>query len=516
MLFNNFLVLRFNVYKIFVCFSSCLFFIGIAQLFSQHEAVSNNYFTQANSNRTAAEWEPAKGTMITWPLCIPYKLAVELAKDNHLYTLVDNDAARDEAIKWYDQWGIDATNNTFVYAPQGIDAWWTRDWGPSAVFTPNRTMYLGDGKYIYSTPDSGLGCNDDLNFIYKDKDNNIIKTEIDDNATTPVGKKLNIPVLDLPFITTGGNVITDGLGTVFSSCILLNENKFFNVPESQFFKLNENLLGFKQYHILSNFEKFGIQHLDCFMKLLDEERILVAEPPKDHELYDIYENIVEKELKTLKTVYGRPYEIIRIKIGRYKEQKLAAYTNSIIVNKTIYVPLFQIQEDKEAIKTWQQVMPGYNVKGFTYALKDEPIVSKEIKSKYKDYGWNNGDALHCRTRAVWDSEMLFISTKRIDKVVDLKHENIVYATIIDYSKKGLEKEKVRLCWRVVGEPEWKTILLKNQGHPDHFAAEIPYHKRGAKIEYYVSANSLSGKTETLPRTAPGGTYKFVIIQPDSK
>jgi agmatine deiminase len=84
------------------------------------------------------------------------------------------------------------------------------------------------------------------------------------------------------------------------------------------------------------------------MKLLDEERILVAEPPKDHELYTVYENIVEKELKSLKTVYGKPYEIIRIKIGRYEDDNLAAYTNSIIVNKNIYVPLFQIKEDSLA------------------------------------------------------------------------------------------------------------------------------------------------------------------------
>jgi hypothetical protein len=46
-------------------------------------------------------------------------------------------------------------------------------------------------------------------FIYRDKNNNIIKTEIDDNATVPVGKRLKIPVLELPFITTGGNVLTD-------------------------------------------------------------------------------------------------------------------------------------------------------------------------------------------------------------------------------------------------------------------------------------------------------------------
>jgi len=89
-----------------------------------------NFYTQGDHNRVAAEWEPAVGIMITWPLCIPYKLFIELARDNHLYTLVANETSKKEALEWYTKWGIDTTRNTFVYAPQGIDAWWVRDWGP--------------------------------------------------------------------------------------------------------------------------------------------------------------------------------------------------------------------------------------------------------------------------------------------------------------------------------------------------------------------------------------------------
>lgn len=488
-----------------------LFFGFSSPISAQRDVSGANFYSQDNTNRTAAEWEPAIGTMVAWPLAVPYKLVVELAKDNHLFTLVENDSTKADAQRWYTKWGIDPLRNTFIIAPQGIDAWWTRDWGPSAVFVPDGTMYLGDGKYIYATPDSGLECSDTLMFIYRDKNNNIIKTEIDDNATVPVGKRLKIPVLELPFITTGGNVLTDGLGSAFSSCILLNENKFFNVPEAQFYKLNEKLLGFKKYHILSNFEKFGIQHLDCFMKLLDEERILVAEPPKDHELYPIYENIVENELKKLTSFYGRPYKILRLKIDRYEGDHLAAYTNSIIVNKTIYVPLFQIKTDSAALQTWQEAMPGYTVKGFTYALKDEPFLDKNTKNKYSSgYGWNHGDALHCRTRAVWDRDMLFISTKRIEKPKDSNQKNIVYTTIIDYSKKGILKDKTLLYWRISGENNWRSVVLNATENPTHFYGEIPFNNKGYTIEYYISAESKSVRKETQPRTAPLGFYTLKL------
>lgn len=483
----------------------CCIFSACTQI--RKETGGENYYTQANTNRTAAEWEPAKGTMIVWPLSVPYKLVVELAKDNHLYTLVANDSSKNEAVKWYAEWGIDPANTTFVYAPQGIDAWWTRDWGPSAVFTPDGTMKLGDGKYIYSTPATKIGCDDSLQFLYTDKDHKIIKTETDDNATLPVGKGLNLEVLDLPFITTGGNVMTDGLGTAFSSCVLLNENQFYKVPKEQFFRLNKELSGFKTYHILSNFEKSGIQHIDCLMKLLDEERILVAEPPTDHELYPIYENIVQNELKKMKSVYGRPYQIIRIKIGRYSKEQLAAYTNSIIVNKTIYVPLFQIKEDSEALKTWQQAMPGYTVKGFTFALKDEPVLSKEMKEHYQTgYGWNHGDALHCRTRAVWDNEMLYLSVKRLPQTVPSNEKLMLYATLIDYSKKGLVPTSPQLHWRIRGEERWNETALNATEDNTHFNAQIPTKITEKVIEYYISAASKSGRRETMPRTAPNGFY----------
>ncbi len=492
-------------------FVLCFIFFSCSDTSANKEqTIELNYYTQGITNRTAAEWEPAVGTMVVWPLSIPYKLVVELAKDNHLYTLVPNDSVKKEAAQWYSKWGIDSNSNTFITAPQGIDAWWTRDWGPSAVFTSVGTMKLGDGKYIYSTPATKLRCDDTLNFLYTAKDSPPTKTQIDDNASIAFAKGMGLQVLDLPFINTGGNVLTDGLGTAFSTCILLNENKFYNVPREQFLKLNKELLGISNYHIISNFEKQGIQHIDCFMKLLDEERILVAEPPANHELFPIYQNIIDNELKKLKTPYGRNYEILRIKTERYKEERLAAYTNSIIINKTIYVPLFQIQQDSAALKTWQQAMPGYTVKGFAFALKDEPLVSNELKDHYKEYGWNNGDALHCRTRAIWDAQMLFMTIKRIPVEVDANNKNIVYTTIIDYSKKGLLKEKCLLHWRKAGEINWKTITVSETENPQHFFAEIPFHETGSIVEYYIAAESASGKKETQPRTAPTGFYYFRI------
>ncbi len=500
-----------NIRLAFFCFFVALLFVFCTgESRKGKEGKEFNDYFQHNNHRTAAEWEPALGTMIVWPLSIPYKLAVELAKDNHLFTMVENEDVQMEAEKWFNEWGILSENVTFIHAPQGIDAWWTRDWGPSAVFTPEGKYMLADGKYPYATPRSDLECNDVLEFLYFDENNNLELTQIDDDATIPLANQLGFEILDLPFINTGGNVLTDGLGTAFSTCIILAENQYHDIDENEFFALNESLLGLHRYHIISNFEEFGIQHIDCLLKLLDEETILVAEPPTDHELFDVYQSIAANELSKIKTPYGRPYHIKRIKTARYSGELLAAYTNSLILNKTIYVPLFDIPQDTVALNTWAAAMPGYAIKGFTFTLDEEPFVTEELRDHYVSYGWRDGDALHCRTRAIWNPEMLFISIKKIEPFVRAREKIKVHATIIDYSKGGLVENQSVLYWRMADDSDWKTIPLTPTGHENHFYAEFPKQKSGTTIEYYISAISQSGEIATRPITAPKGIYQFKV------
>lgn len=479
------------------------------------DTVESNYYSQGIHNRTAAEWEPALGTLVVWPLSIPHKLVIELANDNHLFMMVKNEDARKEAEKWFSEWRINPENVTFIYAKQGVDAWWTRDWGPSAVFTKDGEYKLADGKYIYSTPLTDRECNDSLRFLSYDKNGNVERTQIEDDATIPLAKQLGFELLDLPYINTGGNVITDGIGTAFSTCVITAENKYHGIDQEKFLQLNDSLLGFKRYNIISNFANYGIHHIDCFLKLIDEETLLVAEPPNDHELFEVYNNIVDNELSNLKTPYNRPYKIIRIKTARFQGERLAAYTNSLILNKTVYVPLYNIPQDSFALKTWGNAMTGYAIKGFTFELDKEPIVANEVKAFYTTvfnttYGWNHEDGLHCRTRAIWNPKMLFISINKIDGIVNPSQKLRVYATIIDYSDEGLVKNKNELYWRISGETEWKTIPLSTTDNKNQFFAEIPNHNSGTTIEYYISAISKSEEKETRPITAPIASYKFSI------
>lgn len=458
----------------------------------------------------AAEWEPALGTIITWPLSIPYKLVIALATDSKLYIMVPDDKSEKEAVTWLSKWHLDPKHIKFIHAPQGIDAFWVRDWGPHAVFTPDGTMKFGDGKYIYATPVTGYKCDDPLHFLYLTPDKQIIKTDIEDKAPQFIGLSTDIDMLDLPFAFTGGNVITDGMGTAFSTCVITNENQYGGETEGKFMEDTKSMLGIENYHLISNFEERGIQHIDCFMKLLDEERILVMRPPIGHPSYTVYENIVTNELSKLKNAYGRPYQILSLDTDTYYENQLAAYSNSLILNKTVYVPLFGIKQDSVAMAEWAAAMPGYKIKGFDYQINKEPTVSEEARQHYGNRGWNAGDALHCRTRAMWDPGMLYMSVDNIPAHVQAAHEYPVYVIIKAYSKAPLVNESLKLSWRSKGTTEWKEINLKQGAVTDQYVGTIPDAKSGTTIEYFVSAKDQSGRSEMMPRTAPDGWYEFSI------
>jgi len=472
---------------------------------------SQTDFSPTGRNRMAAEWEPALGTLITWPLSIPHKLVIELAKDGKLFTLVADDAGQKEAVTWFSKWHINPKRVKFIRAPQGVDASWVRDWGPHAVFTEDGTMKLADGRYIYATPVTGLNCDDPLQFIYMTPDKQVIHTDIDDKAPQYIALSFDIDMVELPFAFTGGNVISDGQESAFSTCVIANENLYSGIPEEKFFTDSRNLLGIEHYNFISNFEENGIQHIDCFMKMLDEERLFVLRPPIDHPSYSVYENIVNNELSKLRNAYGRPYQILRLDTDRYRGDELAAYSNSLILNKTVYVPLFGIKQDSVALSQWAAAMPGYTIKGFDFVIGKEPALSAEANHHYGTLGWNSGDALHCRTRAMWDPEMLYMSVDRIPSYVQPETEYPVSVIIKDYSRKGLINESLKLSWRMKGASVWNEVSLVPGGHTNLYNASIPGPKTGITIEYFVSVKDKSGRSESMPRTAPAGVYVFSVL-----
>ena len=446
--------------------------------------------------RIAAEWEPALGALVVWPPVVPDALLVEIAKDDRLFLIVADLEQQEEATAKLTELGVDLESVELIVDPTLDGENWTRDWGPSALFDENGNYHLLDptfNGYPMAMPDCDGRLYNFLDLIPFLSDW-LPGGGTDLNADS-LAEALGVSTVKLPFGLTGGNALVDGLGTVFSTCVMLKENReWFGLSEPEFREAAKTQLGLDNYVVVPNFEWFGIQHIDCLIKPLDAETLLVKRVPEGHPDHRPIEAIVAL-LAELKTPYGRPYRIVRIDAAPYyMGHHVANYTNSLILNRKIFVPLFGVPSDKKALATFREAMPGYEVIGYEY---DDP------------FGWAWYDALHCRVRAVWDPKMLYMTHKQIRGRVEPAESHRIDVLIRDYSRAGLIADELKLSWRVRGEANWNELALTAGAAPGIYTAAIPA-PQSAMIEYFLSAADRSGRRESLPRVAPDGFYTFEV------
>ncbi|MBN1327125.1 MAG: agmatine deiminase family protein, partial [Candidatus Cloacimonetes bacterium] len=320
--------------------------------------------------------------------------------------------------------------------------------------------------------------------------------EEDDGVNQEVAEYFQTELYQLPAFLTGGNIMTDGYGTAFSTTQMFAENDDM-LTENQFRQLAYDYCGIADYHLLSNTEDYGIQHIDCAAKLLDEERILVKSLPGWHPEYERMENLVT-ELSQLTSCFGRPYQIFRIFCASYDGNSVAAYTNSLILNNKVFVPLFDIASDTAALETYQNLMPGHTVIGIPYSL------------------WYYYDALHCRTRAIFDRFMLRMEHRPLDQEISADEELRFDVKITDHSETGLIYDQLWLKWRFAQSPDWLETSLAETDIPDVYSCTLAPLPVGTEIEYYLTAADNSGREEKLPGTAPLSFYSFQISDVSSE
>jgi len=430
--------------------------------------------------RVIAEWEPALGTLIKYPFGIPQTLVVELARDDTVFVLVKTQQLADQCRDTLVSWGVDPDHVEFIICP--VETIWPRDWGPHQIFDGNGQWGIID-PIFEGYPWVDVECGTAISSPGGHTG--------DDAVPGYVADYFDAPLFDFPAYLTGGNFLVDGHAAGFSTCTMVDENLQI-WTEPQFLNLAAGYLGIANYHIVEATEDHGIQHIDCWFKPLDEETLLVKRPPTWHEEYERIERNVAL-LSAATTCYGRPYRIVRIDCPPYDGSKIAAYTNSLILNRRIFVPLFNIPGDAQAIQTFQDAMPGYEVVGFPWG------------------SWYYYDALHCRTRAVFDRHMLRLTHRRMDAEVLPEPAYPLTAVIDDRSEAGLITDELRVYWRLAGDPLWSWLPLTPGGEPDTYGASLPGQAPGSTVEYYLAAADDSGRAETLPRTAPDGCYSFQVI-----
>jgi len=406
--------------------------------------------------RQAAEFEPMQGVLIRYPFGISLSLIAEMSEDVDVVTIVSNISEQNYVTTLYNNNGVNISNCSFLTVP-GTECFYTRDYGPWFIFTGNNEYGITD--FVYNRP----------------------TRPVSDGVPADYGNESGVPVYGMNLIHTGGNYMTDGMGVSASTSLLINENPTLNI--AQINQLVNDYLGIHTYFLPDDIYTSGIMHIDCWAKFLSPDKIMIRKVPEWHSAYQKIESRVQFFSSQISS-YGTPYKIFRV----YTPED-EAYTNALILNKKVFIPLWGTEWDDDAIISWQQAMPGYEVLGITGS-------------------WTSNDALHCRTMGITDRNMLYIKHTPLHDTESANINLFLSAIIHPFSGSGLITDSLLVYWRNT-TGNWNTMQLQ-QAAPDSFFTFIPMQELGSTVEYYIHAADSSGKSENHPFIGAADPHKFNV------
>ena len=214
----------------------------------------------AGEIRTMAEWEEIQALVVTWTSYKPLlaeiiKYAQEECKVIvHIPTNSTATSVTNELLSYNV-----AVGPNVEFRRQAFNSIWMRDYGANSVYMNEvDSLFLVDWKYNRPT----RPADDSLPRSYARLLNlNLVQNTIEPNRV----------------VHTGGNFMSDGFGTAFSSNLVLDENP--TKPEAQIDAIMQDYIGISRYIKMETLPYDGIHHIDMHMKLLDEETLLMTQYP---------------------------------------------------------------------------------------------------------------------------------------------------------------------------------------------------------------------------------------------
>ncbi|OFZ46501.1 MAG: hypothetical protein A2381_02215 [Bdellovibrionales bacterium RIFOXYB1_FULL_37_110] len=249
-----------------------------------------------------------------------------------------------------------------IKLPCPLNTVWMRDYGPFGITESTNSLGVVDSVYRH--------------YAYR---------RLDDQVPTCIAHEQNIDVFAMNLILDGGNLLVDRHGNLFMTKRTYDWNNTKTKEEvdnllMEYFKVKKiHALDYAGY---PNYPADGTGHIDMFVKLLNDDTVLIAE--SENEPFKSNGQKAFEYFKGLKTPSGGDYKILRIK-GWSRSGTWYTYTNSLIVNNVVLVPSFSAysNENQKAIGIYQEGMPNVKVQ----LINSDSSISA-------------GGAIHCVTQLI--------------------------------------------------------------------------------------------------------------------
>lgn len=318
--------------------------------------------------RVPAQWEPMRGVILNWPVLYPplWPLHAQMAE---AIAAVAEVVITVPAAMWaHAAWLYLKTRRCctldrvrFLLLP--TNDIWVRDYGPIIGRDANgQTVAV---KTIYNHLDH-------------------YPQEWDDVMALRWALHAGIPVYPTHLHTEGGNLWTDGAGTLIMTEQLLIENPGYDRRTIQAY-LQQKFI-FDKLILVPRMPIERTGHVDLLVKLADAQTALVSAPTErtSSEALKAAGDILRRETNAA----GEPYEVVELPtpplyFNWFTYPIRRSYTNALTVNGRVLVPVYGLRSDDTALRIYESAMP------------DHDIIPIDCK-----IGANGGGAVHCMTKEI--------------------------------------------------------------------------------------------------------------------
>ncbi len=301
--------------------------------------------------RLPAEWEPQDSILMVFPHQeTDWALDMKSAQSVFL-RMASSIAATQKLILICDD--IETTKQFFCYHDKisfvqfKTNDTWIRDFGPISI-------YHDDQRELIDFRFNGWG--------------NKYKSSLDDMATKVLHEKWHFmvsPLRYVDFVLEGGSIESDGQGTLMSTkkC-LLNPNRNPSYTQKDIENKLTSLLGVTHFLWLEEGELEGDDtdaHIDTLARFIDAKTIAYVSCTDVSDSHYAPLQKMKQELEAFKTQEGESYHLVPLPLPAaiYKDnQRLAAtYANFLITNKSILLPIYNDEKDKEMVELFKSLFP---------------------------------------------------------------------------------------------------------------------------------------------------------------
>jgi agmatine/peptidylarginine deiminase len=307
------------------------------------------------------EWAAQSGVMLTWPHCnTDWRDCLEEAVS--CFVAVTKEIIKRErllivspSIKEVKQALGKIDDSRIIFREIPSNDTWARDHGPLMLF-------VNDVPHILDFTFNGWG----LKFP-ADQDNQITRRLYESQAFSPevIYKNLLYTVLE------GGSIEIDGAGTMLTTtrCLLsVNRNEYKSMEEiNDHFQM---LFDIQRVLWLNHGYLAGDDtdsHIDTLARFCNTETIAYVQSTDANDEHYRELSLMEEELKSFKTLEGKPYRLIPLPMAEavyWKGERLpATYANFLIINGAVLVPFYGSPQDETARQQLQTAFPDREIVG---------------------------------------------------------------------------------------------------------------------------------------------------------